>query len=101
MSATVGLPSNIVIRDLLLTLWFSRRRILLIMIAAMALAAYVAFQIDPKYQSKATFLVLLGPEYGMRPVGGQQLASNINALSRKSCSIRRRTSCTAMICTAM
>ena len=62
MSATVGLPSNIVIRDLLLTLWFSRRRILLIMLAAMALAAYVAFQVGPKYQSKASFLVLLGPE---------------------------------------
>jgi uncharacterized protein involved in exopolysaccharide biosynthesis len=79
MSTTVGLPSNVVIRDLLLTLWFSRRRILLIMIAAMALAAYVAFQVDPKYQSKASFLVLLGSEYGMRPVGGQQLISNINA----------------------
>ena len=51
MSATVGLPSNVVIRDLLLTLWFSRRRILLIMLAAMALAAYVAFHVEPKYQS--------------------------------------------------
>jgi uncharacterized protein involved in exopolysaccharide biosynthesis len=80
MSATVGLPSNVVIRDLLLTLWFSRRRILLIMLAAMALAAYVAFQVEPKYQSKASFLVLLGSEYGMRPVGGQQLISNINAV---------------------
>ena len=80
MSATVGLPSNVVIRDLLLTLWFSRRRILLIMLAAMALAAYVAFQVEPKYQSRASFLVLLGSEYGMRPVGGQQLMSNINAV---------------------
>jgi uncharacterized protein involved in exopolysaccharide biosynthesis len=80
MSATVGLPSNIVVRDILLTLWFSRKRILLIMIAAMALASYLAFQIDPKYQSKATFLVLLGPEYGMRPVGGQQLANSVNTV---------------------
>jgi uncharacterized protein involved in exopolysaccharide biosynthesis len=80
MSATVGLPSNVVVRDLMLALWFSRRRIFLIMLATLALAAYVAFQVQPKYQSRATFLVLLGPEYGMRPVAGQQLTNNINTL---------------------
>jgi uncharacterized protein involved in exopolysaccharide biosynthesis len=46
----------------------------------MAFAAYVAFQIEPKYQSKATFLVLLGSEYGMRPIGGQQLTNSVNTV---------------------
>jgi polysaccharide biosynthesis protein PslE len=78
MSTTVGVPSNIVIRDLLLTLWFSRGRIFLIMVAAMAIAAYVAFQTEPKYQAKSTLLVLLGPEHSVRPVAGQQLLSGFN-----------------------
>jgi uncharacterized protein involved in exopolysaccharide biosynthesis len=79
MSATVGVPSNVIIRDLLLSLWFSRRRIFLIMFAAMAVATYVAFQIEPKYQAKSTLLVLLGPEHSVRPIAGQQVVgSNFN-----------------------
>jgi uncharacterized protein involved in exopolysaccharide biosynthesis len=78
MSTTVGVPSNIVIRDLLLTLWFNRGRIFLIMFAAMAIAAYVAFQTEPKYQAKSTLLVLLGPEHAVRPVAGQQLTNSFN-----------------------
>lgn len=79
MSATVGgVPSSIVIRDLLLSLWFGRRRIFLIMFAALAIATYVAFQIEPTYQSKSTLLVLLGPEHAVRPLAGQQLTSNVN-----------------------
>jgi len=80
MSATVGLPSSVVIRDLILTLWFNRWRIFLITIGAMALAVYVALQVQPKYQSNSSMLVLLGPEYGSRPVAGQQLTSAINAV---------------------
>ena len=80
MSATVGLPSSVVIRDLMLTLWFNRGRIFLITIVAMAIATYAAFQVQPKYQSNSSMLVLLGPEYALRPVANQQLTSSINVL---------------------
>jgi uncharacterized protein involved in exopolysaccharide biosynthesis len=62
----------------MLALWFSRRRILLIMITAMALAAYAAVLVVPKYQSKSSLLVLLGPEYGLRPLANQGTLSGIN-----------------------
>ena len=78
MSATVGLPSSVVIRDLVLTLWFNRWRIFLITLVTMAIATYVALQVQPKYQSNSSMLVLLGPEYALRPVAGQQLTSSIN-----------------------
>ncbi len=78
MSATVGLPSSIVIRDLMLNMWFRKWRILLIMIVSLCLAGFVAFQIEPKYQSKSMLLVLLGPEYGARPIAGETAASGIN-----------------------
>ena len=83
MSATVGLPSSVVIRDLMLTLWFNRWRIFLITIGAMAIATYVALQVQPKYQSNSSMLVLLGPEYGSRPVAGQQLTGAINVLPQE------------------
>ncbi len=44
----------------------------------MAIATYVALQVQPKYQSNSSMLVLLGPEYALRPVAGQQLTSSIN-----------------------
>lgn len=78
MSATVGLPSSIVIRDLMLNMWFRKWRILLIMIVSLCLAGFVAFQIEPKYQSKSMLLVLLGPEYGARPIAGETAPSGIN-----------------------
>ncbi|HSZ89945.1 MAG TPA: Wzz/FepE/Etk N-terminal domain-containing protein, partial [Acetobacteraceae bacterium] len=83
MSATVGLPSSVVIRDLMLTLWFNRWRIFLITIGAMVIATYVALQVQPKYQSNSSMLVLLGPEYGSRPVAGQQLTGAINVLPQE------------------
>jgi polysaccharide biosynthesis protein PslE len=78
MSATIGLPSSIVIRDLMLNMWFRRWRILLIMSIALFLAGYVALQIEPKYQSKSMLLVLLGPEYGVRPIAGEQVPNSFN-----------------------
>lgn len=78
MSATVGLPSSIVIRDLMLNMWFRRWRILLIMITALVLAGYVALQIEPKYQSKSMLLVLLGSEYGIRTIAGEQVPNSFN-----------------------
>src|SRR6516162_1273361 len=78
MSATTSLPSSVVIRDLMLALWFSRRRILLIMITAMALATYAAVLVVPKYQSKSSLLVLPGPEYGLRPSASQGALTGIN-----------------------
>jgi polysaccharide biosynthesis protein PslE len=78
MSTTVGVPSSIVLRDLLLTLWFSRRRILLFMAVAIAISGYVAYQVEPKYQAKSTLLVLLGPEHVVRPNAGQQMMNSFN-----------------------
>ena len=78
MSTTVGVPSSIYIRDLLLMLWFSRRRIFLIMAVTMGVATYIAFQIEPKYQAKSTLLILLGPEHAVRPLAGQQITNNFN-----------------------
>jgi uncharacterized protein involved in exopolysaccharide biosynthesis len=78
MSTTTSVPSSIVIRDLLLVLWFSRWRILLIMAAAMAVAGYMAFQTEPKYQAKSTLLILLGPEHAIRPLAGQQAMNGFN-----------------------
>lgn len=78
MSATVGLPSSIVIRDLMLNMWFRRWRILLIMAVSICLAGFVAFQIEPKYQSKSMLLVLLGPEYGARPIAGENAPNGFN-----------------------
>jgi uncharacterized protein involved in exopolysaccharide biosynthesis len=78
MSTTTSVPSSIVIRDLLLVLWFSRRRIFLIMAAAMAVAGYAAFQIEPRYQAKSTLLILLGPEHAVRPLAGQQPMNGFN-----------------------
>jgi uncharacterized protein involved in exopolysaccharide biosynthesis len=78
MSTTVSVPSSIVIRDLLLMLWFSRRRIFLIMVVTMAAATYIAFQIEPKYQARSTLLILLGPEHAVRPLAGQQTTNNFN-----------------------
>jgi uncharacterized protein involved in exopolysaccharide biosynthesis len=80
MSATIGLPSSVVIRDLMLALWFNRRRILLITIVSMAVAICAASQVQPKYESNSSMLVLLGPQYGSRPVAGQQLTGAITAL---------------------
>ena len=77
MSATVGLPSSVVIRDLMLTLWFNRRRIFLITIVTMAIATYVALQVRPKYQSNSSMLVLLGPEYGIAS-GGRPAAHELH-----------------------
>src|ERR1700735_4287220 len=78
MSGTVGLPSSIVIRDLMLNMWFRRWRILLIMVVSLCLAGFVAAQIDPKYQSKSMLLVLLGPEYGARPIAGELAPNGFN-----------------------
>lgn len=78
MSGTVSLPSSVVIRDLFLAIWFSRRRIFMIMIAAIAVAILIALQFQPRYQSKSSVLVLLGPEYGSRLAAGQQNMSNFN-----------------------
>jgi uncharacterized protein involved in exopolysaccharide biosynthesis len=78
MNGTVSLPSSIVIRDLLLSVWFSRRRIVLIMTVAVAAAVFIALQFQPRYQSKSSVLVLLGPEYGVRQAAGQQNMTSFN-----------------------
>jgi polysaccharide biosynthesis protein PslE len=78
MSTAVGVPSSVVMRDLALALWFSRRRIFLITAVAIAIAGYAAFQVEPKYQAKSTLLVLLGPEHVVRPAAGQQMMNSFN-----------------------
>ena len=100
MSATVGLPSSVVIRDLMLTLWFNRGRIFLITIVAMAIATYAALQVQPIYQSNSSMLVLLGPEYALRPVANQQLTSSIRCACGTSRCTQNPTFLPALICTA-
>jgi succinoglycan biosynthesis transport protein ExoP len=78
MSTTVGLPSSVIIRDLLLGLWFNRRRFFLIVFSAIAIAAAVASQVEPKYQARSTLLVLLGAEHALRPLASQQLMNSFN-----------------------
>lgn len=99
MSATVGLPSSVVIRDLVLTLWFNRWRIFLITLVTMAIATYVALQVQPKYQSNSSMLVLLGPD--MLCVPWQVSSSRAPSMySRTSCCIRNQIFLPALTCTA-
>jgi uncharacterized protein involved in exopolysaccharide biosynthesis len=78
MNAQGGLPSNVVIRDLLLALWFSRRRFLLTALSAMTIAAYAASQVERVYRVRSTLLVLLGSEHTLRPAAGQQLVNSFS-----------------------
>ena len=62
-------------RDLMLALFYGRRRMLLIVAAVMAATIAIAFQVERKYEAKSSLLVLFGPEYSFRPAAGQQLST--------------------------
>ena len=75
MSGSASLPASIALRDLMLALFYGRRRMLLIVAAVMAATIAIAFQIERKYEAKSSLLVLFGPEYSFRPAAGQQLSA--------------------------
>ena len=72
MSGTASLPASIALRDMMLALFYGRRRMLLIIAAVMAATIAIAVQIERKYEAKSSLLVLFGPEYSFRPAAGQQ-----------------------------
>src|SRR6195952_3815932 len=75
MNETLALPPRLVVRDLLLTAFSQKARILLIFFCIMALSIVIAVQIQPDYKSKSTLLVLLGTEHTFRPAAGQQFTN--------------------------
>jgi uncharacterized protein involved in exopolysaccharide biosynthesis len=75
MSGTASLPASIALRDMMLALFYGRRRMLLIIAAVMAATIAIAVQIERKYEAKSSLLVLFGPEYSFRPAAGQQLGA--------------------------
>ena len=76
MNETLALPPRLVIRDLMLTAFSQKARVLLIFFCVMALSVVIAVQVQPDYKSKSSLLVLLGTEFGFRPAAGQQVSTS-------------------------
>lgn len=72
MNETLALPPRLVMRDLMLTAFSQKARVLLIFFCVMALSIIIAIQVQPDYKSKSSLLVLLGTEHSFRPAAGQQ-----------------------------
>ncbi len=75
MSGSSSIPASVVLRDVLLTLRYGRRRMLAIMGLIMVGTVGIALQIEPRYQTDSSMLVLFGSEYSFRPLAGQQMSS--------------------------
>jgi uncharacterized protein involved in exopolysaccharide biosynthesis len=76
MNETLALPPRLVIRDLMLTAFSQKARIVLIFFCIMALSILIAVQIKPDYKAKSSLLVLLGTEHSFRPAAGQQFTNS-------------------------
>jgi uncharacterized protein involved in exopolysaccharide biosynthesis len=76
MNETIALPARLVMRDLMLTAFTQKARILLIFFVIMALSVLIAVQIKPDYKARSSLLVLMGTEYTFRPAAGQNSVSN-------------------------
>jgi uncharacterized protein involved in exopolysaccharide biosynthesis len=76
MNETLALPPRLVMRDLMLTAFSQKARIMLIFFCVMALSIVIAVQIEPDYKAKSSLLVLLGTEHTFRPAAGQQQLPN-------------------------
>jgi uncharacterized protein involved in exopolysaccharide biosynthesis len=68
---TLGLPPSLVMRDVLLSAFNSRRLILFTVAAVMALSVQLALWVEPPYQARSSLLVLMGSEHAFRPAAGQ------------------------------
>ncbi|HEY0181710.1 MAG TPA: hypothetical protein VGC09_02785 [Rhodopila sp.] len=76
MNETLALPPRLVIRDLLLTAFSQKARVLLIFFCIMALSIVIAVQVQPDYKAKSSLLVLMGTEHSFRPAAGQQFVNS-------------------------
>jgi uncharacterized protein involved in exopolysaccharide biosynthesis len=75
MSETLALPPRLMMRDLLLTAFTQKARVLLIFFCVMALSIMIAGLVQPDYKAKSSLLVLLGTEHTFRPAAGQQFSN--------------------------
>jgi uncharacterized protein involved in exopolysaccharide biosynthesis len=76
MNDTLALPPRLVIRDLMLTAFSQKARVLLIFFCIMALSIVIAVQVQPDYKAKSSLLVLMGTEHAFRPAAGQQFINS-------------------------
>ena len=75
MNETLALPPRLVLRDLMLTAFSQKARVMLIFFCVMALSIFIAVQVEPDYKAKSSLLVLLGTEHSFRPAAGQQFTN--------------------------
>jgi uncharacterized protein involved in exopolysaccharide biosynthesis len=63
-------------RDLMLTAFSQKARVVLIFFCIMALSVVIAVQTQPDFKAKSSLLVRMGTEYGFRPVAGEQISNS-------------------------
>jgi uncharacterized protein involved in exopolysaccharide biosynthesis len=76
MNETLALPPRLVMRDLMLTAFSQKARVLLIFFCIMALSVAIAVMVQPDYKAKTSLLVLMGTEHTFRPAAGQQFSNS-------------------------
>jgi uncharacterized protein involved in exopolysaccharide biosynthesis len=76
MNETLALPPRLVMRDLMLTAFSQKARVLLIFFCIMALSVAIAVMVQPDYKAKSSLLVLMGTEHTFRPAAGQQFTNS-------------------------
>ncbi|MGD0107223.1 MAG: hypothetical protein ABSC06_24775, partial [Rhodopila sp.] len=76
MNDTLALPPRLVMRDLLLTAFSQKARVLLIFFCITAVSIVIAVQVQPDYKAKSSLLVLMGTEHAFRPAAGQQFVNS-------------------------
>ena len=76
MNEILALPPRLVLRDLLLTAFTHKARVVLIFFCVMALSVAAAVIVQPDYKAKSSLLILLGTEHAFRPAAGQQFMNS-------------------------
>ncbi len=76
MNETLALPPRLAMRDLFMTAFSQKARIVLIFFCVMALSAAIAIQTQPDYKANSSLLVLMGTEHAFRPAAGQQFMNS-------------------------
>jgi uncharacterized protein involved in exopolysaccharide biosynthesis len=76
MNETLALPPRLVMRDLMLTAFSQKARVILIFFCVMALSVAIAVMVQPDYKAKSSLLVLMGTEHTFRPAAGQQFTNS-------------------------
>jgi uncharacterized protein involved in exopolysaccharide biosynthesis len=75
MNDSLALPPRLVIRDLLLTAFSQKARVVMICFCVMAISLAAAVMVQPDYKARSSLLVLLGTEHAFRPTAGQQVTN--------------------------